>query len=76
MGEQHYTRSTMQLGVDAMMTALRVLSAIVNQRDPNPADVEELRRLPPSRAEAPLDELACDVIQQARVGLGLMGTSA
>ena len=66
----------MQLGVDAMITALRVLSAIVNQRDPDPADVEELRRIPASRAEVPLDELACNVVQQARNDLRLMGTSA
>jgi hypothetical protein len=66
----------MRLDAGAMMTALRVLSAIVNQWEPDPADVMELRRLLASRAEAPLDELACDVIQQARVDLGLMGTSA
>jgi hypothetical protein len=62
----------MQLSVDAMSTALRVLSAIVNQRDPDPVDVEELRRLPAPRAEVPLDELACGVIQQARMDLGLV----
>jgi hypothetical protein len=55
-----------------MTTALRVLSAIVNQRDPDPADVQELRHLPASRAEVPLDELACGVIQQARLDLGLV----
>jgi hypothetical protein len=74
--EPHYTRPTMQLGEDAMMTALRVLSAIVNERDPDPDDVEELRRIPPSRAAVPLDELACNVVQQARMDLGWMGTSA
>jgi hypothetical protein len=58
-----------------MSTALRVLSAIVNQRDPDPVDVEELRHLPASRAEVPLDELARGVIQQARNDLGLVRTS-
>ena len=66
----------MQLDAGAMMTALRVLSAIVNQRDPDPDDVQELRRFAPSRAEAPLDELACGVIQQARNDLGFLETSA
>ena len=66
----------MQLDVDAMMAALRVLSAIVNQRDPDPAEVEVLRRFAPSRVEVPLDELACDVIQQARNDLGFLETSA
>jgi hypothetical protein len=55
-----------------MTTALRVLSAIVNQRDPEPADVRELRHLPTPRAEIPLDELASVVIQQARLDLGLV----
>jgi hypothetical protein len=55
-----------------MITALRVLSAIVNQRDPEPADVRALRPLPASFAEVPLDELACGVIQQARMDLGLV----
>jgi hypothetical protein len=56
----------MQLDAGAVMAALRVLSAIVNEREPDPDDVEELRRFAPLLADAPLDELACDVIQQAR----------
>jgi hypothetical protein len=48
-----------------MEAALRVLMTINQKRHPNPADVEELRRLAPLLADLPADELACDVIKQA-----------
>ena len=50
-----------------METALRVLAAINERHDPAPADAEELRRLAPGLTEEPLDELACDIIQQALI---------
>jgi hypothetical protein len=47
--------------------ALRVLTAIVARRVPDPKDVEALRSIaPPSAAKLPLDEIACEVIEQAR----------
>jgi hypothetical protein len=48
-----------------MQTALRVLTALTEKREANPADVEELRRLAPGDPDVPLDELACEVIQLA-----------
>jgi hypothetical protein len=55
----------MQQSLAAMNVALRVLTALTEKRHPDPADVEELRRLAPLHADCPLDELACDVIQEA-----------
>lgn len=49
----------------AMKTALRVLTAIVERQNPNAVDVEELRQYSPSHPNAPPDELACEVIQEA-----------
>jgi hypothetical protein len=46
-----------------MRTGLRVLTAVTAKRDPDPADLEELRRFAPLLADAPVDELARDVIQ-------------
>jgi hypothetical protein len=54
----------MEQGLDAMKTALRVLTAITDRHNPEPADVEELRRWAPLLAALPPDELACDVILQ------------
>ena len=48
-----------------MQTALRVLGAVADHRRPDPAEVDELRRLAPLLANAEVDELACEVIQQA-----------
>ncbi len=45
--------------------ALRVLKAINHRRQPDPADVESLYYLAPLLSDVPVDELACDVIQQA-----------
>lgn len=66
--EQAHTSRTMQHAIEMMETALRVLKAILEKHDPAPADVAELRRLAPSLSDAPLDELACDVIQRALKG--------
>lgn len=48
-----------------MRTALRVLTDILDHVQPDPADVEELRRLSPKDADGPLDLLACKVVQDA-----------
>jgi hypothetical protein len=48
-----------------MKTALRVLSALTEKQHPDPADLEELQRLAPDAEGLALDELACEVIQQA-----------
>ena len=48
-----------------MQTALRVLGAVADHRTPDPADVDELRRLAPLLANAEVDEWACEVIEQA-----------
>jgi hypothetical protein len=55
----------MERGIDALKTALRVLTAIVDMRKPHPADVEQLRRFAPLRADALPGELAVDVLHQA-----------
>jgi len=49
----------------AMKTAMRVLAAVNDKREPDTADLTELRRLAPLLADMPADELACDVIKQA-----------
>jgi hypothetical protein len=48
---------------DTMRTGLRVLTAVTAKRDPDPADLDELRRFAPLLADAPVDALARDVIQ-------------
>ena len=50
---------------EGMMTALRVLESAIEREQPNPADIEELRRLAPLQGDLPIDDLACVVIQQA-----------
>ena len=51
-------------GMEARNTALRVLSAVVEHRVPDPEDVQALRHYAPEAgADAP-DELACEVIQR------------
>ncbi len=50
---------------DAMNIALRVLMAIAELQEPDASDIEELRRVAIGHRDAPLDELACDVIQGA-----------
>ena len=46
-------------------TALRVLSAVNNRREPNPMDVRWLRGCADSEGQLPVDELACELIQKA-----------
>lgn len=53
-----------QQGLDSMRTALRVLTAVVEKRNPDAADLEELHRLAPSLSNASPDVLACYLIQQ------------
>ena len=55
----------MQQSLDAMKVALRVLQAVTDNHYPDPADVERLKQFAPLLADAPADELASDVIQQA-----------
>jgi hypothetical protein len=55
----------MEQSIDALRTALRVLTAIVKMRTPRRADLAKLRRLAPLLADAPLDELAFWVLRQA-----------
>ena len=55
----------MQVAKNALKTALRVLIDISDHNPPDPADLETLRKLVPLMADAPVDELACEVIQQA-----------
>ena len=59
----------MQQTPDTMRTALRVLTAVIERRDPHLADLEELRRFAPLLADAPVDELARDVIQAMKAAL-------
>jgi hypothetical protein len=49
----------------AMKAALRVLTALSDRQEPDPADVDELHWYSPSERERPLDELVCDAIQRA-----------
>jgi hypothetical protein len=51
--------------IDPMRTALRVLSAVLEGHPPPPSDVESLHKFAPLLKDGPVDELACDVIQQA-----------
>ena len=63
--------------MEAMKTALRVLTAINERRYPDPEDVHALRRYAPNAASLPVDELACEVIQQAmKVRAKIRGSSA
>jgi hypothetical protein len=56
----------MQQSFDAMTTALRVLTAITERRQPDQGDVHVLYGLAgPQREGIGLDELACEVIQRA-----------
>ena len=52
--------------LDAIETARRVLFALASKHDPDPADVDKLRRLAPPWAKLPADELAANVIQLAQ----------
>ena len=59
-------RTDGRVATDPLMTAaLRVLTALHEHAEPNADDVLVLRAHAPLRVDADLDELACDVIQQA-----------
>jgi hypothetical protein len=51
----------------AIETARRVLSALATKHDPDPADVDKLRRLAPPLAQLPVYELAAKVMQMAQM---------
>jgi hypothetical protein len=55
----------MEPSKSAMKAALRVLTALSERQQPDPADVDELHWYAPSDRERPIDELACEAIQRA-----------
>jgi hypothetical protein len=59
----------MQQAQETLGTALRVLTAIVDRRNPHPADLDCLRRFAPSLADASPDELAREVIQAMKLAI-------
>ena len=52
--------------LDAIETARRVLFALAAKHDPDPADVDKLRRLAPPWAKLPVHDLAAKVMQLAK----------
>ena len=54
----------MRHGDNVLTTALRVLTAVVDRKTSDPADVRELQRISPNTLYVSLDEMACDVIQK------------
>ena len=55
----------MQRGIEEMEIALRVLKPLTERTQPAPGGVEALLRVAPQVENSGLDELICDVIQQA-----------
>ena len=56
----------MQKSLDAMKLALRVLTALIQNQHPVADEVAALRELSgPKLQGMPIDELACEVIQEA-----------
>ena len=55
----------MEAGLAELELAVRVLSAINDNQTPEPEDLNELRRIAPSLAYLPPDDLAFDVIEHA-----------
>jgi hypothetical protein len=56
----------MQETQEAMKTALRVLTALTEKRQPSPLDVDTLRRYAGPHPEGiGLEQFACDVIQKS-----------
>jgi hypothetical protein len=51
--------------LNATKAALRVLTATVENRQPDPADLTQLRSMSALPSEAPADKLAWDVLQAA-----------
>ena len=60
-----WTEHQMEHSLQAMTVALRVLTALNEKRNPDAADVTELRRFVQAPPGQPLDELACDAIRLA-----------
>jgi hypothetical protein len=50
---------------DTLDLALRVLRAVTERRYPDPDDIAALQRLAPYAGPMPVDELACELIEQA-----------
>ena len=55
----------MDRAAETLEVAVRVLMAITSRRNPEPDDVAALHRLAPCAGPMPLDELACELIQEA-----------
>jgi hypothetical protein len=55
----------MRASLEVIQTATRVLSALTNNRAPDPADVVALQEYDGESNGRDLDELACDAIQKA-----------
>jgi hypothetical protein len=55
----------MKASIRAMQVGVRVLSALAEDRSPDPNDVEELHEYAPLVSNLPLDKFACEVIQLA-----------
>ena len=55
----------MQDPIEAMKTALRVLTALTERSKPDERDLQAMRECEPDLADLPPDELACEVIQHA-----------
>jgi len=54
----------MDTASEAIRAALRVLTAVMHGREPEPVDVEILKAYIPDSANCPVDELACDAVEQ------------
>jgi len=48
--------------LEALDVALRVLTAVMEHRQPDAGDVQELRRLRPAEDYSSMDDMACTVI--------------
>jgi hypothetical protein len=56
----------MQQSLEAMATALRVLTALTEKREPDSADIQELEAfIGPKPSNIGQDEWVCDAIQSA-----------
>jgi len=54
----------MDLDVEALTTAARVLNASIRHQFPATSDIAELHRLLPSETNAMPDEIACILVQK------------
>ena len=56
----------MQQSLEVMTTALRVLTALTEKREPDPADIQALEAfVGPKPSDISRDEWVCDAIQSA-----------